>query len=226
MTAAHTKGEKISLDAVKREVFGKKLGALRKEEKIPANVFGKDFASVAISVDKKMFMNTFRLAGETQVVYLQVDKTEIPVVISDMHLDPVSDQIMHVDFKKVNLLIKTEAQVPVVLVGEADAVAHKKGDLITVMDELTVEALPADMPSEIEIDVTGLAEVDDAIHVSDIKLTGKVEIKHEADEIVVKIAEHKEEDLEPATAEETPAEGEAGGEAAPAEGGDDKKEEN
>lgn len=230
MTAAHTKGEKISLDAVKREVFGKKLGALRKEEKIPANVFGKDFASVAISVDKKMFMHTFRLAGETQVVYLQLDKTEIPAVISDMHLDPVSDQIMHVDFKKVNLLIKTEAQVPVVLVGEADAVAHKKGDLITVMDELTVEALPADMPSEIEIDVTGLAEVDDAIHVSDIKLAGKVEIKHEADEIVVKIAEHKEEDLEPATAEETPAGGEAGGEAASAEGaaegGDDKKEEN
>lgn len=209
MAAAHIKGEKITLNALSRDVFGKKLGALRKEDKVPANIFGKEFPSTAVSVEKKDFIRVFHLAGETQVVYLQLDKTEIPVVISDMHLNPVSDDIMHVDFRKVNLLIKTEAEVPVILIGEAEAVAHKKGDLVTLMDTLTVEALPADMPSEIEIDVTSLAEVDDAIHVSDVKLAENLEIKHDPEEVIAKISEHKEEDLEPATAEETPAEGEA-----------------
>lgn len=209
MAAAHIKGEKITLNALSRDVFGKKLGALRKEDKVPANIFGKEFPSTAVSVEKKDFIRVFHLAGETQVVYLQLDKTEIPVVISDMHLNPVSDDIMHVDFRKVNLLIKTEAEVPVILIGEAEAVAHKKGDLVTLMDTLTVEALPADMPSEIEIDVTSLAEVDDAIRVSDVKLAGNLEIKHDPEEVIAKISEHKEEDLEPATADETPAEGEA-----------------
>lgn len=203
MTPAHKKGDKISLQAEKREVFGKKLDSIRSSGKLPANVFGKDFPSTAITVDKKEALHTFHVAGETQVIYIRLDKDEIPVLIADYHTHPVTDEFLHVDFRKVNLKVKTEAEVPVVIIGEAAAVAHKKGDLMHVLDTLTVEALPADIPSEIEIDVTSLAEVDDAIRVSDIKLAGNVVIQDDPETVVVKIAEHKEEDLEPATAGDT-----------------------
>jgi large subunit ribosomal protein L25 len=207
MTAAQKKGEKIILDAEKREVFGKKLHILRKAGKIPANIFGKGFTSTAITVDHKEFTKTFRSAGETQVVYLHLGKEEIPALVADLHIHPVTDDFLHIDFRKVDLKQKTEAEVPVVLVGEADAVVHKKGDLLHLMDTLTVEALPSDIPSEIEIDITGLSEIDDAIKVSDIKPSKDFVIQDDPETIIVKIAEHKEEDLEPATVEEAPEEG-------------------
>jgi len=232
MTAAQKKNDKIVLDAEKREVFGKKLRPLREEGKLPANVFGKDFTSTAITIDGRTFLKTFRQAGETQVIYLSLDKKEIPVLVSTYHLHPLTTEITHVDFKKMDLSQKTEANVPVVIVGEAPAVAQKLGDLINPVDELTVEALPDRIPSEIEIDVSGLTEVDASIKVSDLASNKDYTFQDDPETVIVKIAEHKEEEIEvPETTEEVEGEateGEASAEGdneKPAEGGDDKKEE-
>ncbi len=204
MSSTHKKGEKITLEATKRDVFGKKLASLRKEGKLPANIFGHKFTSTAITVDAVAFLNAFRHAGETQVIYVQLEKDVVPVLVADMHLDPRTEAIIHADLRRVNLREKTEAQVPVVLVGEPIAVAQKVGDLLTLLDEVTIEALPADMPSEIEVDVSGLAEVDDAIKIADLKLPAGCAIHEDPEELVAKIAEHKEEDLTPASSEEQP----------------------
>jgi large subunit ribosomal protein L25 len=120
---------------------------------------------------------------------------------------------MHADFKKVDLLIKLEAQVPIIIVGESEAIAQNKGDMLTLVNSLYVEALPTDMPQEIEVDISTLKEIDDEIKVSDLKKSGNFVITDEADTVIVRIAEHKEESLEPETdaaivEEATPAEGE------------------
>lgn len=205
MSSTHKKGDKIMLEATKREIFGKKLGPLRKEGKLPANIFGHNFTSTAITVDAVAFLNAFRHAGETQVIYVQLDKDTIPVLVADMHLDPRTDTIIHADLRRINLREKTEVQVPLVFTGEPIAVAQKLGDLLTLLDEVTIEALPADMPSEIEVDVTDLAEVDAEIRIADLKLPAGCAIHEDPEELVAKIAEHKEEDLTPATEEEQPA---------------------
>lgn len=201
MTPTHKKGEKIMLSVTKREVFGKKLTSLRAEGNIPANIFGKDFASTAITIVASELMQAFRSAGETQVIYLVLGKDEIPALIADMQLDPRTDAVVHVDFRKVNLRQKTEAQVPIILVGEPIAVAQKLGDLLTLVDSVTIEALPADMPSEIEVDVSGLAEIDACIKIADLKLPAGCVVHEDAEEMIAKIAEHKEEDLTPAMPE-------------------------
>lgn len=209
-----TKGkiDKIELGVEKRDVFGKKLKALRTAGKLPGNIYGKDFESTAVTAEAHDFMKIFKKVGETQVLYLDLDKKEIPVVVGNVQMHPVSGEPLHVDFKKVDLKKKIEAPVPVRVVGESEAVSQRIGELHVLTDTLTVGALPADMPQEIEIDVTGLKAIDDQITVADLKATSDFSFMDEADTVIVKIAEHKEESIIP----EVPAEAE--GEAVPAEG--------
>lgn len=221
MNAAQKNSEKITLEAEKREVFGKKLQPLRDAGKTPCNVYGKGFTSTAVSVDTKTFLKTFREAGETQVIYLNVGKDSLPVLVASIQQHPISDDVLHVDFKKIDLTQKTEAQVPVHVIGESPAVVSKVGDLLTLEDSVTVEALPDKIPSEIEIDISGLTEIDDAIKVSDITSTSDFTLVDDPEKIILKIAEHKEEDIEPdLSSEETVIEGEE-----PAEGDAEAAEE-
>jgi large subunit ribosomal protein L25 len=218
------KSEKIIFAVEKREVMGKKLKTLREQGLAPANIFGKDFASTAITVNAHEFLKLFRKAGETQVLYLHLGKDEIPVMVAHVQRHPVDGNPLHIDFKKVDLKKKIEAEVPIMLIGEAEAVAQKIGEIHQLLDTLTVEALPSDMPQSIEIDVTHLKEVDQAITVADVKAEAGYSFIQEPETMIVKIAEHKEESTETELPEgEAPAaEGEApseGGEA-PAEGGD------
>jgi len=215
MTAKSTKKthDKILLTVEKRTLLGKKVKKVREEGKLPANLYGKGMESMSIQVDNKEFKKAMRAAGLTQVIYIGVDKQEIPSMIQNVQIDPISDHFMHADFKKVDLLIKLEAQVPIIIVGESEAIAQNKGDMLTLVNSLYVEALPTDMPQEIEVDISTLKEIDDEIKVSDLKKSGNFVITDEADTVIVRVAEHKEESLEPETdaaivEEATPAEGE------------------
>ncbi|KXK09815.1 MAG: General stress protein CTC [Microgenomates bacterium OLB23] len=217
MTPKDTKktGEKLTLSVQKRTLLGKKVKQVRAEGNIPANIYGKDMDSIAIQVNAKDFTKALHVAGLTQVIYLSVDSQEIPSMIQNVQTDPISDHYIHADFRKVNLNQKLEAQVPVTVVGESEAVAQNKGDLMTLVNALYVEALPTDMPQEIEVDIADLKEVGDEIKVSDLKKAGNYVVTDEPETVIVRIAEHKEESLEPDT-EAAIVEGE--GEAA--EGGD------
>lgn len=222
--------DKILLSVEKRDLLGKKVRLIRAEGKLPANIYGKDMPSMAIQIDGKEFKKALHAAGLTQVIYLSVDKQEIPTMIQNVQTDPVSDLYIHADFKKVNLMQKLEAQVPVVIVGESEAVAQNKGDMMTLVNSLYVEALPTDMPQEIEVDVSGLKEIGDEVKIADLKKSGNFTITDDAETVIVRIAEHKEESLEPETEAEivegeaaaegeTPSEGEAPASEAPAEDG-------
>ncbi len=237
MTAKDTKKthDKILLTVEKRDRLGKKARNVRAEGKLPANVYGKDLASMSIQIDGKAFKKALQAAGLTQVIYLGVDKEEIPSMIQNVQTDPVTDVFIHAEFKKVNLSIKLEAQVPVIVVGESEAVAQNKGDMMTLVNSLYVEALPTDMPQEIEVDISDLKEIGDEVKVSDLKKAGNYTITDEAETVIIRIAEHKEESLEPETdaaivegegeaAEGEGAEAPAGGEA-PAESADKADEE-
>jgi len=214
--SAH-KSEKITFAVEKREVMGKKLKGLREQGLAPANIFGKDFASTAITVNAHDFLKLFRKVGETQVLYLELGKDEIPVMVAHVQKHPVVGNPLHIDFKKVDLKKKIEAEVPVMLIGEAEAVTQKIGEIHQMLDTLTVEALPSDLPQSIEIDVTHLKEIDETITVADIKAEAGYTFTQEPETMVVKVAEHKEESIEPevpvesegetASEGETPAEG-------------------
>ena len=219
---------KITLKAEVREVLGKQVRSLRKDGILPANIFGKGFESKAIKVDAHQFLLTFRKAGETSVIYVEVDGTTIPTLISDIQIHPLTRKILHADLRKVDLKKKVEANVPIVFVGESEAVKQKNGVLITQKDQITIEALPTNIPHQIEIDIAALKEIGDEILVSSIAKSSTFEIVDDPELVIVSVTKHVEEEIEVQTASEAPeiltekaADGEEGA-AAPS--GDDKKE--
>lgn len=210
-----------SLTVAKREVFGKKLKKLRKEGTLPGNVYGKEFKSTAVQMPVKEFEAVYTQAGHSGVVDVKLDGETIPTLIHEVTTNHITHEPLHVDFYKVNLKEKVKATVPVVVTGEPVAVTEKLGLLLQNLNEVEVEALPTDLPENVEVDVTHLAQVGDMVKVSDMKVSSDVTILTDGETEVARIAElvskeaEEQAQAEAAEAAEAAAEG---GEAAPAEG--------
>ena len=187
--------EKIELQAEIRESVGKALNSLRKEGFLPSVVYGHNFEPVAIQIKYKDFEGIFKKAGESTLINLKIGGKEEPAVIKDIQKDPVSDQIIHADFYKVNLLEKIKANVPVVVKGESEAV-KAGGILVKTVNELEVEALPQDLPHELEIDISRLQNFGDHIQIKDILVSDKVKLEANPEDIVALVQEPREEVIE------------------------------
>ena len=223
---------KTILKAEKRSVEGRKVKTLRNKGILPGNVFGKKVKSLAVQVDLKDFEKTCKEVGETGLLTLSIGTDERPVLIHNLQLHPISDESVHVDFLQVDLKVKVEADIPVELSGESPAEKQGVGTVVQYVNEVKVEALPADLPEKFEVDTSGLAEVDQAIMVKDLSYDkAKVEVKTNPDEIVAKVEPpQKEEVVEAPVAPaegEVPTEGavEAGNGEQPAAGAPEAKEE-
>ena len=220
----------ITLGAQVREIAGKKVKKLRKEGLLPISVYGKDVASVALSVPVKEFLKVYDKVGETGLVELKFGGKSLHTLVSNVQIHPLSRQPLHVEFHAVKLTEKIKADVPVELTGEAPAVVNKVGVLLQAINEIEVEALPTDLPEKVEVDVTGLAEIDQQVTVAELKVASGVTVLTPGDGVVVKVApavseetqkELAAEEAAKAATETTPAEGAAvSGETAqtPAEG--------
>lgn len=227
---------KLVITAEPRKVLGKKVKKLRSEGILPGNIFGKDMKSYSLQLVDKDFRKLFKEAGETGVVEVKVKDKTYSVLINTVQKHPVTGKTLHVDFHKVNLKEKITANVPLKLTGESPAEKSGVGLLLQTINEIEVESLPTDIPSQVEIDVSHLAEIGNSIHISDLKIDkAKVAVKNSPDDVVVTVqtAEMKEEPVEEeapspedveATAEkgkDEEAEGDDGKEDKPSE---DKKE--
>ncbi len=196
--------ERHTLSTEKRNVFGKKLKKMRHENILPANIYGTDFKSLAVSTKFKDFIKVYKIAKETGVIYLSIENKEIPVLIKNVQLHPVSHLILHVDFRKIDLKKKVETEVPIKIIGESEAVTQKEGVLLTLSDKLIIEALPEDIPQNFEIDISALKDIGQEIKVKDIKITEKFEIKDDPEKVIVSVTAHKEESITPETETEAP----------------------
>lgn len=216
--------QEFNLEVQPRQITGRKVKTLRRQNIVPGNVFGNKIKSVAVQVNQDEFLKVFSTAGETSIVELTIEgKKENPVLITNVHKDPVTDQILHVDFRQIDLTQKVTANIPLELTGVAPAAEELDAVIVQLLNEVEVEALPTDLPDHLEVNIESLKEFNDSIAVKDIKVSDKVEIKNDPEQPVVQAQEPKEEEIEePAPAEgeegaEAPAEGEEGAEA-PAEG--------
>jgi large subunit ribosomal protein L25 len=214
----------IELHATTREARGSHNKPLRRLGQVPAVLYGHDVEPRAITTEAKLLHRVWMRAGRTQLVDLSVDGGSAQkVLVREMQIDPRSNRPIHADFFAVNLLEKLTAEVPVVIVGESPAVVDAKvGTLQQLVNTLRVECLPADLPAQFSVDVSGLIEIDQGIHVRDISLPDGVALVHvDPDDLVVKVAALRiavEGEAEEAAAAAEAAE--AAEEAAAAEGGD------
>ena len=138
--------QKIELRGNIRTVFGGQVRALRNSGYVPAVLYGKGQEALSLQVPAKDFGRVFKEAGESTLVYVNVDGKVYPTIIHDVSKDPLTDGILHADFYKVRLDEKIKTNVPVVFVSESPAVKELGGIFIRNVNELEVEALPQDLP--------------------------------------------------------------------------------
>lgn len=215
------------LKAEKRNIVGRKVKTLRADGVLPANIYGKKVKSLSVQVNTKEFESVYKAVGETGLIELKVGSETKPVLVHNVQLHAKSDLPLHVDFLQVDLKEKVTAEVPVELVGESPAEKQSLGTVVQQISEIEVEALPMDLPEQFEVNIDGLADVDQAIFVKDLKVDkSKVELKVDPEAIVVKVEPPQKEEVEetPVAADGTEEET-APGEAAEGEGTEESKTE-
>jgi large subunit ribosomal protein L25 len=205
----------MELQVRKRDILGKRVKNLRQEGLIPAELYGHGRENIHLSVLAKEFFKVFKEAGESTIIKLVLSdsersKEEVNVLIHDLQKNPLTDEISHIDFYQVRMGEKITISVPLEFIGEAPAVREKGGILVKSMQEVEVEALPADLPARIEINLDKLSEIGISIYVKDLKVVKEVKILVDPETVVATITEPVKEEVEekPITVEEVKVEGE------------------
>lgn len=179
----------INLQAEPRAILGRQVKTLRWRGLVPGVVYGHGFESKSIQVPTKEFDRVYREAGESTVIYLNVDGQAYPTIIHDVARDPVSEKPLHVDFYKVRLDEKISAAIQFNFIGESPAVKGLGGILVKNMTEIEVEGFPQDLPHQIDVDISGLVRLKDQILVKDLPISSKLTIKVDPEIIVALIQE-------------------------------------
>ncbi|MEK7452382.1 MAG: 50S ribosomal protein L25 [Patescibacteria group bacterium] len=159
----------FTLAAQHRYETGRKTKKLRTTGIVPCVVYGSGTEPQNISVDRNAFVKTYKEAGESSVVELSIDqKTALHVLIQDLQLDPLRDEVMHVDFRSIDMNKEIEAEVELEFVGESLAVKALGGTFVASKDSVAVKCLPSKLVRKITIDIGSLKTFEDSIRVEDI----------------------------------------------------------
>jgi large subunit ribosomal protein L25 len=211
----------VELTVAQRSVLGKKVKALRRSGTTPANVYGHGTQSQAVEVDTMTLAHTLKRLERNAILSLRIEgeKAARPVIVRQVQRDILNDKILHVDFYQVSLAEKMKADVPFILVGKAPAVEDLGGILLQGLDSIAVEALPADIPPHIEVDISSLATFYSSVHVRDLVIDPKVHVLTEGDSVITSVSPPRKV-VEAAVAEEEAAAEEEKGEAATEEAGE------
>ncbi len=189
--------EKHEIKAEVRSVLGRKVKSLRKQGLTPATIYGKGLESKSVQFLTAELEKMYDDVGESTLVTLNLDKEDLPILFRNPQYHPVEGNLIHIDCYKVNLKEKISAMVPIEFIGESQSV--KDGNtLVTVTDEIEIEALPTDLPESIEVDLSVLDNLEATITVADLKIdTSKLEILTDVEQLIAKTEEPREEEVAP-----------------------------
>jgi large subunit ribosomal protein L25 len=197
--------EKILVKADKRTELGKgSARSLRRQNVLPAVLYGEG-KSVTIKLDRKEIQKLiYSGGGEHSLITLELNEgnsktSEHPVLIKDYQREPVSEELLHVDFIEVSLKKKIKVTIPVVIIKEPAGI--KMGGILQHrVREIEIECLPTQIPDKIEIDA-GDVEIGHSLHVSDIPPQEGLKIVTDPSEVILSVTAPKEEVVEAAPVE-------------------------
>jgi large subunit ribosomal protein L25 len=212
-------GENQKLVAKERIVLGKEVKAIRRNGETPVVIYGGDRTPLALSVDSHDFELLNRKAGGNTIIAVEIirkdgTKEKKNVLIHQVDIHPVTSRILHADLIQIKMNEKITTGIPLKFVGDSLAVIDLSGSLLTPLNEVEVECLPADLPHEIEVDLAPLVDFDTVIHVSDIKIGTGVVVLTDPEAVVAHVeaprSDEELEELEEAVAETEAPESEHG----------------
>lgn len=211
------------LSADTRQALGKKVAQLRRDGVLPAVVYGHGNDSEPIQIEAKGFDELRRHAGRNALVDLKVGGGRArPVLLHAVQEHPVTRRALHADFLIVRMTEEMTVDVSVAMIGESVAIEKMGGTLLHLRDTVQVRALPGDLPSSLELDISPLSTFDATLHVSDLQVPEKVTILTDGTEPLARVQAPRVEEEPVETEGEAAAEAEdAEAETAEAEGTED-----
>jgi large subunit ribosomal protein L25 len=200
--------QKVVLKAAKREVLGKKVGALRRAGQLPAVLYGHRIETTPITLDAHEAALRLSYLTSSSLIMVDLDGTEYPALVREKQKDYIKNRLLHIDFQVISMTEKVTTKVGIELTGTAPAVKEFSAVIVTVLSELEIECMPQDLPARVVIDISGLTEVGSGIHVRDVVISDKVKILDDPGEMLVVASATR----EAKATEEAPAEEEAASE--------------
>lgn len=219
--------ETLSITLSPREVTGKKVSRLRQEGVVPVHYYGPGVDSASLQVDFMALRSVLINAGRNVPITVKVvgEDGENICFVREIQVHPVTEELLHVDFYRVDVTQTVRAEVPIILEGEPPAVRNLGGILLQPFDTLEVEALPLDMPESLRVDVTILEDFSASIRIGDVEVAEGVNILRDPVEMIARVvAPRIEEEEVPGTDDLGLAEGEEAPEGEEGAAGDAQEE--
>jgi large subunit ribosomal protein L25 len=176
----------FTIKASARNITGKKVNTLRNKGIVPGTIYGPKAEPLTVQFDYRELELTLKNAGSTNIVGVQVGDLNIDVLARDVQRDVLKGTIIHVDLFAVDPNSKIRAEIPVVLTGESPVIASRKAILMAGTSTIRIEVLPNDLVNRIEVDLSALTTIGSTIYVKDLKVSDKITILNDGDEIVAK----------------------------------------
>lgn len=192
----------LVLHAKQRTVIGRQVKALRREGLLPAVLYGTGIEPIPLELEVPEAKKVLTRLGSSTLVSLKVGRQTHQVLVREIQRDVIRWDMIHVDFLKVAMDEVIRTSVPIELVGEAPAIRELGGVLVSGLAEIEVEALPADLPDRMMVDLEILAEIDDTITVGDLSFGKGVEVLTGLNEVLARVIYQVEEEIEEEVVEE------------------------
>ncbi len=181
--------EEQTLSLSQRTVTGKKVKQLRKDGILPVHMYGTGIESQSLQGAASDLRRLLPQVGTNIPVSVQVDSSDDENIcfVREVQRHPVTEDLLHIDFIRVDVTQTISAEVPITLTGSAPA-TQQGGTLLQPLTSLLVEALPMNIPASIEADVSGLDDFEKSIVVSDIPIGENVTVLTPSDEFVARVS--------------------------------------
>jgi large subunit ribosomal protein L25 len=183
------RAEQVVLAAEKRTVLGKQVKQLRQEGWTPGVMYGHDFDPMPLQFEARSLQHLLSEAGGSQLIGIKIKGRKEPemALVRDIQRDPIRQTVLHVDFYRVMMTERLTAEVPLEIVGESPVVEQGEGILLQGISTVEVECLPSDLVDAIEVDLSDLTELDQAVYVRDLAIPSGMEVLTDIDEMIVRV---------------------------------------
>ena len=179
--------ERVVLKAVRRDIIGKHVKVLRREGKLPAVIYGHHTQPIPILLDLKETSRILTGMPPSTLVNVEVEGRTYPTLVREKQRNKILGSLIHVDFLAVSMEEKLRANVVISITGVSPAVKDFNGILVAELTTLEVECYPQDLPEKVIVDISGMAQIGDALYVRDLEISDRIKILDDMDTVVVSI---------------------------------------
>jgi len=181
--------DSLELRVDSRDILGKKVRFLRRRGITPVHVIGHGLESLSLQCDTANLRQVLGQAGRTKLVNLKVGKERRarPTLVKEVQVEPMTGELLHVDFYQVRMADKVKMEVPLRTFGESPLLKLKGNILIQELPTISVECLASDIPESFTVDLNELTVVGQAVRIKDITVPEKVAVINDGEQLVLKI---------------------------------------